>query len=228
MASVIVIAMLLLGLLFVGFIVLLVVVGVQSAKAERQRVEGVQAWAAWHRWYLSHGDAQVPWRDRVEYRRFRIQRLLNGDIGGLRASISDCTYETQRSTTDANGQSQTTTVVHPIVVLTVQLTGVRPDMALAERGLGSRMARALGKAQQLETGYAEFDRRFTMAAADPWGAREYLSPALIQAQLSGQIPPWSLRGGELLIVVNGALRAESLDYHVWTLRYLAELLGHRF
>jgi len=163
----------------------------------------------------------------VNYRNFQVRRLLNGDIDGMRASVSDCTYETQHSSTNADGHHTTTTTVHHLVISTAQLNGFWPDMALTQRGLGSKMMRALGKRSPVESGHDEFDRRFRVDAADPGAAREYLSPALVQALTQGEVPPWSLRAGELLVVWHGAMRPEDLDFHVWTLRRTAELLGRR-
>ncbi|MEV5575008.1 hypothetical protein AB0L06_33645 [Spirillospora sp. NPDC052269] len=59
-------------------------------------------------------------------------------------------------------------------------------------------------------------------------ARDHLSSDLIRARLDDELPLWSLRQGELMVVRDTPLHLSDLDEHLGTARRLAELLGHRF
>ena len=45
--------------------------------------------------------------------------------------------------------------------------------------------------------------------------------------LRGQAPPWSLHGGELMLVSPGRLKPEGIRAEIERLGWLAELLGYR-
>ena len=58
-------------------------------------------------------------------------------------------------------------------------------------------------------------------------AHVLLSPALVDAHLRDQAPPWSLRGGDLMITEQGRLTLERIGPGIQRLGWLAETLGYR-
>ncbi|WP_157430078.1 hypothetical protein [Actinomadura oligospora] len=221
--------MVVLGIVLVAAIVLVAVGASREKRAdEDERLRALRDWAAEHRWNFAEGDLRVPWRGQVGRDGFRVRELLTGDVGGLPVSLGHGTYPTRRVVTDANGDKRTETMTNHLTVLVVRMDGGRPDMEVKPRGVGSRLMRAFGHGTAVESGDGRFDARFQVESDAPETARDYLSSDLIRAHLDDDLPLWSLRQGELMVVRHTALHPCDLDEHLGTVRRLAELLGHRF
>jgi hypothetical protein len=205
-------------------VVLIVAVGRAAARAERRRRDAFYAWTMTSGWRLYEGDVATTWRHRFAHLSgFRIRRLAGGPVHGLPMTAADCYYVTH--TTDAQGNAQTSTV--DLTVFVARLPGMWPDIEVRARGLGSRFMRALGRQSPVEIGHPMFDQRFRVETADPRAAHALLSPALTEAHLRGQAPPWGIRGGELVIVETGRLTPERIGPGIQRIGWLAELLGYR-
>ncbi|MDL4776397.1 hypothetical protein [Actinomadura xylanilytica] len=193
----------------------------------RDGSHGLSAWAREHGWYYCHGTIRVPWHDLMGLSSFRVRRLLHGRSGALWADVCHCTYETRGNSGTGSGWTHSTTTVHDIVVAAAELGGGRPGMEVHRRGLGSRMARALGKRAEVESGDDEFDRRYRLESGDPDAARPFLSPELVQAHLRDEITPWRLERGTLIVVEDGVLEPAEIGRRLQNLERIAVLLGHR-
>lgn len=211
------------GVIGVGTILVIALVRA-GAKAERRRLDALYAWTMANGWQLVEGNVDTPWRHRLAHlSRFGIRRLVYSVVHGLPVTAADCHYTTH--STDANGNSQSSTVA--LSVFVARLPGRWPDVEVRSRHLGSRLMRALGRQSRIETGHQLFDQRFSVAATDPGAVRALLTPALVDAHLRGQAPPWSLQGGELMLVASGRLNPDGIRPEIERLGWLAEMLGYR-
>jgi hypothetical protein len=221
------VALLLLLFLLVVFGGLAALVGVvlSAARKQQQRAtDAFQAWALHSGWQLYVGDVPTPWRDRLSHlRRFYIRRLVRGTARGLAVAAADCGYEEQGVVVD--GVQQTNH--RDLAVFTALLPGMWPDIEVRPRGLGSRIMRSLGVRAAIDTGYPAFDQRFLVEVHDPSVVPALLSPGLVDAHVRGQAPPWSIRGGELLITEDVELTPELIGPGIDRLLWLAAMLGHR-
>jgi hypothetical protein len=218
--------LLLLVLLFMGgvtgVVLLLVAVRRAAVRLDRRRRDALYAWTMTRGWRLHEGDAPTSWRHRFSgLSRFQIRRLATGAVGTLAITAADCHYVTHH--TDAHGTPQTTNV--DLSVFVARLPGMWPDIEVRGRHLGSRLLRALGRSSRVEIGHPLFDQRFQVETADPRAAHALLSPALVDAHLRGQVPYWSLQGGELLITERGHLSPERAAPGVDRLVWLASAIG---
>jgi hypothetical protein len=196
----------------------------RAVRAARRSRDALYAWTMANGWQMQEGDVDTSWRRRLSgLQRFGIRRLAFGTVHGLPVTVADCRYATEY--TDSEGQPQIQWV--DLSVFVARLPGGWPDIEVHNRRLGSRFMRALGRQSPVEIGHAEFDRRFKVVTADPRAAHVLLSPALVDAHLRDQAPPWSLRGGELMTVEGGRLTLERIGPGIQRLGWLAETLGYR-
>jgi hypothetical protein len=204
--------------------VLIVALTRAGARAERRRLDALYAWTMANGWQLVEGDVGTTWRHRLAHlSRFGIRRLVHSVVHGLPVTAADCHYTSH--STDGNGNSQSTVVGMSVFV--ARLPGRWPDVEVRGRHLGSRLMRALGRQSPIETGHPVFDQKFSVVAMDPHAARSLLTPALVDAHLRGQAPPWSLQGGELMLISTGRLNPEGIRAEIERLGWLAEMLGYR-
>jgi hypothetical protein len=198
---------------------------IAAAKKQQQRTnDAFHAWALNSGWQLYVGDVPTPWRDRLSHlRRFYIRRLVRGTARGLAVAAADCGYEKQGAIVDGVQQMDR----RDLAVFTALLPGRWPDIEVRPRGLGSRVMRSLGARAQIGTGYPAFDQRFHVETQDPGVVPALLSPALVDAHVRDQAPPWSIRGGELLITEDVRLSPERFGPGIDRLLWLAAMLGHR-
>jgi hypothetical protein len=210
---------------FVAFLVALgVAVRNRAVRAEQLMRDALYAWTMANGWQMCEGDVGTSWRHRLSgLRRFAIRRLAFATVHGLPVTVADCHYTTE--STDGQGNTQTQRV--DLSVFVARLPGGWPDIEVQSRRLGSRVMRALGRQSPVEIGHAMFDRRFQVVTTDPRAAHALLSPALIDAHLRDQAPPWSIRGGELVITEQGRLIPDRIVPGIQRLGWLAQALGHR-
>lgn len=205
-------------------VVVIIATGLAAGKAERRRADALYAWTMASGWQLVEGDVATSWRHRLAHlSRFRIHRLAHTVVHGLPVTAADCRYESY--STDSEGHTQSST--QALTVFVARLPGRWPDLEVRNRHLGSRLMRALGRQSPIEVGHPLFDQRFRVEAADARAARALLSPALIDAHLSGRAQQWSIRGGELMITTSGRMTPGVIVPGVERLGWLAELLGYR-
>ncbi|GAB2832711.1 hypothetical protein GCM10027176_41220 [Actinoallomurus bryophytorum] len=216
-------------LIFIGVAVALLTALVVAARngairAERHKRDTLYAWTMTNGWQMHEGDVNTSWRQRLSgLRQFGIRRIVFSTVHGLPVTVADCHYTTE--STDGEGRSTSQRV--NLSVFVARLPGGWPDIEVRNRRMGSRFMRALGRQSPVEIGHAEFDRRFKVVTADPRAAHVLLSPALVDAHLRNQAPPWSLRGGELMTIEQGRLTIERIGPGVQRLGWLAEALGYR-
>jgi hypothetical protein len=196
----------------------------RARRTEQRMRDALYAWTMANGWQMYEGDVDASWRHRLSgLQRFGIRRLAFATVHGLPVTAADCHYATEG--TDGQGNPQTQWV--DLSVFVARLPGGWPDIEVHNRRLGSRLMRALGRQSPVEIGHAEFDRRFQVATADLRAAHVLLSPALVDAHLREQAPPWSIRGGELMITEQGRLTLERIGPGIQRLVWLARTLGYR-
>jgi hypothetical protein len=195
-----------------------------AVRLDRRRRDALYAWTMTRGWQFYEGDVPTSWRHRfARLSRFQIRRLTTGVVGGLPVTAADCHYVTHH--TDGQGNPQTSNV--DLSVFVARLPGMWPEIEVRGRHLGSRLLRAMGRSSRVEIGHPLFDQRFHVETADPRAAHALLSPALVDAHLRGQVPLWSIQGGELVMTERGHLSPERAGPGVDRLLWLATALGHR-
>jgi hypothetical protein len=115
-----------------------------------------------------------------------VSLILSGLVHGYTVSVAEYSY-TQTSTS------------------TTRLPPPGPPVEVAARHGLSKLGRALFGDRPTALGYEPFDRVFRIAAKDPAAARQLVGPVLAGEHIAGRVPPWSLRGVELLTYQSGHL-----------------------
>lgn len=207
----------------VVILMLLLAFGVQVARgaAQRVRARGLAAWAASNGWSFQEGDVHVVWRDRVPgLRGFALRRMVSGTVGDFPVTVADAKYET------SGAGSPPRRVIHDLVILCVRLPGPGPETRVEARGTVSNVLRAVGLKHRpsIETGDADFDRRFAIVTDDPRWAAQLFSPGLIEAISAGDVRSWTLHGDELLMVKEERLVVHEVGRHATDIVQMAELI----
>ncbi|MFB9837977.1 hypothetical protein [Actinoallomurus acaciae] len=180
-------------------LVLLLAACAQAAReaARRGRSRKSAAWATSNGWSFQEGDVNAAWRDRVPaLPGFAVRRMVSGTVEDLPVTIADAEYETKR------GGSPPTRVIHDLIILCVRLPGPGPETRVEARGAGSDVLRAVGLKHRpsIQTGDADFDRRFAIVTDDPEWAARLFSPGLLKAISADDVRSWTLHGDEMLLV----------------------------
>jgi hypothetical protein len=126
-------------------------------------------------------------------------------------------YETTHTSTDSSGHLSTDTSTHTLTVIVVWLTARYPAVELEHRGRGLgwglAVSRAVGRQPANLTGTEKFDRRYQIRTAAPGGSA-LVTPQLISAYLTSDLPPWRLTGDQLVIAWPMATKADDLDQKI--------------
>ncbi|GAB2667355.1 hypothetical protein [Nocardia goodfellowii] len=209
---------LLLGLPCVGLLALLAVLVPLQIRAERERKDAVRHWAARNGWQVAEQTRQ-QWTSRLPGRNSNgVGMTLTGPVGGRWVTVAEYYYET----TD----SDNSTTRHHFVVVVVRLDRPLPPVKVATRGALSQLGRSLFGDKPTATGHPVFDSRFRVIAPDERAAHQLIGPPLIEAHLTGAVPPWSVLGHDLLVHYPGRLRApETIPAYLAPVLRVAGLLG---
>ena len=212
-----------------GF-VLLIVVAVRAAKKRDQRYRaGCLGWATARGWAYQEGGGG-PWQSMLSKGDGRrgVKLQMDGTSQGRPLTVAHYWYQTTSTSTDSEGRSSTSTTTHSLVVVALRLAASYPAVALERRGLGWGVglaaARAVGRRPANLTGAGEFDRRYRIRAKSP-GASALVTPQVISAYLSGNLPQWKLSGDQFVITWPGPVKVDALDQQVGQVLATAALLG---
>ncbi|WP_067813908.1 hypothetical protein [Nocardia inohanensis] len=109
----------------------------------------------------------------------------------------------------------------------VHLDRQYPSVAVHRRGVFSQLGRNLFGDKPTATGNEYFDARFRITAADPVWAKALVTPPLVHAHLTAQLPEWSVVGAELLSYHHAAKIHDpnQIPAHAARLLHVANLLG---
>ncbi len=208
-------------LIFIIAAVFVAVVAV-SALIDRRNRRELQAWATSRGWtYRENGGGDWAGFLPQGRRRNGVKIQLNGTWQGRPITLADYWYKTVHS----NGQTRTTRT-HHLTTVVVHLAAPYPVVVLHSRTLGSLglgVAQAVGRHPANLTGIPEFDSRFRIEAGQH-DARKLVTAQVVHATLQGNLPPWQLRGRDLIIAWPGSLNAPDLDHKLTQAHALAAQL----
>jgi hypothetical protein len=217
----------LLLIIIVAVVALFVVIGVAaSAQAKKQRA-ALRDWAAGRGWTYSRGGGG-PWQQYLPRGNAGrgVSHQLDGVRDGRRLTVAGYYYKTSSTHRDPGGGSRTTTTTHRLTVVVVNLARGYPSVELKPRVLGKLgigVAKAVGLPPKNLTGIGDFDRRYRIHAPSETGAA-LVTPPVIQATLIYGLPPWQVRGDQLIIPWSGKISIDYLDRRIGHAIVLAALM----
>ncbi|GAA4608243.1 hypothetical protein GCM10023195_32140 [Actinoallomurus liliacearum] len=108
----------------------------------------------------------------------------------------------------------------------MRLPGPGPETRVEARGAVSNVLRTVGLKHRpsIETGDADFDRRFAIVTDDPEWAAKLFSPGLIEAISADDVRSWTLHGDELLMVKEEPFVVHEIDRHTTDIVRTAQLI----
>jgi hypothetical protein len=197
----------LLFLVIVAAVITLMVV--LSGVIDRNYRRDLQGWAAARGWDYRE-DGGGDWAEFLPRGRRRrgVKFQMTGTWQGRPMTMADYWYQMVRS----DGRNSYTKTYH-LTVVVVQLAGSYPEVVLDSRALGSLgigIAKAVGLAPANLTGVPEFDNRFKIESA-PEDGSGLVSEQVIRVTLQADLPPWRLRGQDLIIPWKGKPDLRDLD-----------------
>jgi hypothetical protein len=214
-----------LAVIVIGIVLLVIGAVVQQAE-----LKDLKDWATAREWEVLETPRGGPWltalpdQGRGEVR-LELRARVGTAAGGRPATIAWYTWQTRTHGTDANGHSVTNTRTHHATAYVTDLPRPLPDLAVVQRGLGSSLARSLGLSSAPDTGLADFDEHFRI---DTEAGREVvtlLPPGLLEALLTGAVPPFACRAGQLVVRDDQRLAPERIDLVLPSFGRLVDLIG---
>lgn len=185
--------------LLIGLVVLVVVL-VRLGSKQRQ---DVLQWAVAHGWAVVQRP-DVRWSNLLPggYRH-GISVLLHRTIAGRSVCVAEYAHS-NHDLINPQGSGQN----NRYVVAWVGLAGNCPAVEVERVGRLDWIDRLdpvqwlderyVGAPRPIPTGYAEFDDRFLVLARDPADVHATVGPALRQAHLAEEVPPWRAAGPDLV------------------------------
>lgn len=204
-----------------------VVLGMWVSRALDRRYRGRAArWAAAHGWAYRDGGGG-SWTALLDQGIDRgVKFQLEGARRGRPVLVAHWWFDTRerRMDDDSIGGWEYYTETHHVMVVVVRLPTPCPEMRVEARGMGSRVARALGRRDPAALGHDAFDRAFRIRSADPATGRRLLTRRLIEAHLARRVPLWSVRGVDLVATWTGKVDPDTIPSRVDRLLTVAALL----
>ena len=202
------------------FAALIALLAIFTSRRRRRDQQAMQQWADRHGWtFRTH--PRVDWgRLMPGGNRHGVSHAFSSVLAGRRVTVA------QYSVTDASDGTTTNTHYHVITV--ALLDHPLPSTQVEPRGRASRLKSQLLGTGDTATGNPDFDRDFRIRTTEPAALRQWFSPPLIAAHLTGRVPPsWSVQGAELLCQRPGRLHADEVPGHAAAVLPLADLLDGR-
>lgn len=190
---------------------LAVIAAVIRAVVDQHHRRELQAWVMVRGWSVRAGGGG-DWMECLpqDRRRTGVNVQLAGPEGDRLVTVADYWYQTPGSI----GPNTSSKRKQRLTVVVVSLAAEFPPVTLHPRTIGG-LGLGIAQAEVLDpdnlTGAAEFDHRFRVEAG-PLGGGELVTEQVIQATLQPRLPPWQLRGHELIIAWPGPLRVAGLDH----------------
>jgi hypothetical protein len=221
---------LIVAVLIVVFVVIVVTGGAGAKKQDQRYRSSLLGWATAHGWTYRDGDGPVTkllpeaeWTSLLPKgdKGRGVMLQLDGTRQGRPLTVAHYWYQTTTSSStsrdsDGHRRTSTTTHTHTLTVVVVRLAASYPAVALQRRGLGLgwglAVFRALGRQPASLTGVEEFDRRYRIRTKA--GGSSLVTPQVISAYLSSDLPPWQLSGDQLVITWPGTIKVDDLDRKV--------------
>jgi hypothetical protein len=188
--------------LFVIFGLAALIVNRIQARAQRRRYGRLRRWAGANGWTVVESP-QVNWPDRLpgaELGSGKVTLLLSGTVEGRSVAVGE--YEHTYPEPGASGDRYTT---DSYIVAGVWLDRQYAPFSLYETNLGEKVLRSIVGRSGVPLGYAPFDRKYRIVAADPVDIPRYLTPPLVADHVSGVAPLWSLQDSELIVYRPGTI-----------------------
>jgi hypothetical protein len=223
------------GASLLGFVALAVTLA-RAARAKDQRYRsGLLEWATAHGWTYREGGGG-EWTSLLPKgeRRRGVKLQLEGTRQGRLVTAAHYWYQTTsthtRTDSDGHRHTSTTTHTHTLTVVVVRLAARYPAVALERRGRGLgwglAVSRAVGRQPANLTGVEEFDRQYRIRAREPGGS-VLVTPQVISAYLTRDLPLWQLSGDQLVITWPGSINIADISQKVDQALTVAALLDSR-
>ncbi|MEU5690291.1 hypothetical protein [Actinosynnema sp. NPDC020468] len=190
----------------VGITILLM----SSDRDQRRRAE-LAAFAAERGW---RAGSAGRWRERLPTGDAgnQVKLQYDGTWRGLPVSVAEYRF--------FQDDPEEGRITHHLAVFVVHLAGAHPRITVRAKGVLSRR-----RSGDHVVGDERFDRHFLVRTDSPELAARVLTPALVDAHVRGEVPPWSLAGGHLVAHWPGRVRVEAVPDRLDALLTVAELLG---
>jgi hypothetical protein len=202
-------------LLFAAGVVLLLAVGVIGYVLEQKRRDRLMQWCVNRGWsYLGEDPSLVGrWTGAPfgQGERRRARNVIHGSVAsgaekGRPFTAFDYSYETY--TTDSKGNRTTST--HRFGVYAVALPAYLPTLQVTREGAFRRLAGAMGLMRDIELESEDFNRAFSVRAADPKFASDVLSPRTMEFLLTVPDLQWRIEGTSILCWDTGRMQPEQI------------------
>lgn len=199
------IALVLFGLLFVGFWVLIAVVIVAAARGARKRQETLAAFAQAREWDYRPDDPALVGRFRGAPFERGIRRRATNVLIGRYESRPFTAFDYQYVT--GGGEDSTT---HHHAVIALNLGVMAPDLAVGPTTTLRRWVDAL-TGRDIEIGDPAFDAAFTVHSPSPEFARDLLLSDVRDVLRHHPGLSWRITGDSLLVIRSGGFSPADVD-----------------
>ncbi len=209
-------------LLGLGLVVLVAVFGYLSAKRRREAFTGLAAARGWT--YVERDDR---WAERFQGSPFdsgfdrRATNILTGQYDGRPCVAFDYRYSTHSTSTDANGNTHTTTDHHPYSVVALDLGVPLPRLEVTPEGFFSRMVGRLTN-RDIELESEDFNRAFTVTCPDRKFAFDVLHARTMEYLLTQRDLGWRLQDGSILAIRPGTHDLPEIDARLTAIDHIVD------
>ncbi len=198
------------AVLFAVGVVLLLAVGVIGYVLEQRRRDRLMQWCVNRGWAYTDEDPSLAGRwtgaPFGQGERRRARNVVSGTEKDRSFVAFDYSYETH--STDSKGNRTTST--HRFAVYAVALPAYLPTLQVTREGAFRRLAGAIGLMRDITLESEDFNRAFTVRAADAKFASDVLSPRTMEFLLSVPDVQWRIEGTSILSWDGGRMRPEQI------------------
>lgn len=204
-----------------GFVVIFILVSIAAKKAREQRLAELGTFAAQTGltlypdgisssgggWLSSFEDSEAgrlvaPYGNMHPFgaqQERSVNMLLTGPHGPAQWAIFEYSYVTESTTTDSQGNTQTSRTTHSFTVHAAQISLNLPWIEIRREGFFDKIGKAFG-GQDMNFELEAFNRRYRVQSSDPRTASGLIHPKAIEYLMSIPDRHWQMGGSYILIV----------------------------
>lgn len=197
--------------LFFVIAVALVVLGIVAAKKRRDLFRATAAQRGWR-----YTESDDRWVDRFEHAPFgtgmrrRAENILEGTSNGRGLVAFDYSYQTESTSTDAQGHTTTHTTTHNFSVLALNLGADLPALSVGPEGFFARMVDAVTNAD-IDFESEDFNRSFRVTCPDRKFASDVINPQMMEFLMPHRKIAWNIQHRYLVTISSGSASMEQID-----------------